>query len=725
LNAPPPFQRSRAAVSRVLHITSKELREILRDRRTLMTLGLMPLLLYPLLSLAFQRFLLQGLETRRAKEYRVGFASEEEAQLLLGTIAFGEELLRRKDPPDAKPDETRADYRVAPHLEQAIREYGLDLAIRVKPGARVTPAPDKDLELDCELMYLDGSRMGEGARDFITERLRAAGEGFLTARLRYLGVSQRAEPIEINDVAVSNPEQVGMVSLAALIPVVLILMTMTGAVYPAIDLTAGERERGTLEMLVAAPVPRLTLLFAKYLAVIVVASLTATVNLVAMSITLASSGLGHLVWGDAGISPAAVAAIFGLLLLFAAFFAAVLLTLTCFARSFKEAQAYLIPLTLFALSPGLASLIPGLRLTGWLAATPLLNVALLSRDLLQGSADPAAAALVVVSTFFWAIAALSLAARIFGSENVLYESQGSWRELFRAGPGRHDAPRLSAALFCMALMFPVSFLLANGISRVHVELETRVALMGLATAVIFAGVPWLAARWGRLGLQTTFALRAPPPLAIVGGILLGLSLWPWVHQLTLGLMHAGITSFNEETLRRAREFAERIRALPLPLVLASFALAPAVCEEWFFRGYVYRALETRLRPLYAIADSALLFGLFHLIATDALAVERLLPSTLLGLVLGWIRFRTGSLLPGVALHFCHNGSLMLLAYYEPWLKEQGWDLSDEVVWLPAMWLVFATAGSICGAVCVWEATRSKPADGEPPPGPPVGSIESQ
>ena len=67
---------------------------------------------------------------------------------------------------------------------------------------------------------------------------------------------------------------------------ILILMTVTGAVYPAIDLTAGERERGTLEMLMASPVSRLKLLLAKYAAVVVVAVLTALVNLVAMGITL-------------------------------------------------------------------------------------------------------------------------------------------------------------------------------------------------------------------------------------------------------------------------------------------------------------------------------------------------------------------------------------------------------------------------------------------------------
>src|SRR5207247_368856 len=119
----------------------------------------------------------------------------------------------------------------------------------------------------------------------------------------------------------------GTISVAAVVPFILILMTITGAVYPAIDLTAGERERGTLEVLVAAPIPRIGLLFAKYVAVVSVALLTATANLTMMTVTIAVSGLGRLLFGDAGISAGVISAVFGLLLLFAAFFSAVLLAL--------------------------------------------------------------------------------------------------------------------------------------------------------------------------------------------------------------------------------------------------------------------------------------------------------------------------------------------------------------------------------------------------------------
>ena len=127
-------------------------------------------------------------------------------------------------------------------------------------------------------------------------RLNAVNAAALDAQLKQLGVTAVLEaPTTRRAIEFTGAP---IFSLAALIPLVLVLMTVTGAVYPAIDLTAGERERGTLEMLIAAPVPRLGLLLAKYAAVLTVALLTALVNLAAMTITVHSTGLADVaVWG--------------------------------------------------------------------------------------------------------------------------------------------------------------------------------------------------------------------------------------------------------------------------------------------------------------------------------------------------------------------------------------------------------------------------------------------
>src|SRR5215510_2537339 len=141
------------------------------------------------------------------------------------------------------------------------------------------------------------------------------------------------------------------------------------------------RMSGTTEILVAAPIPRLGLLFAKYITVLTVALLTAGVNLGMMTVTLFLSGAGPLLLGESGLSVTLVLQVFGLLLLFAAFFSAVLLILTSFARSFKEAQSYLIPLMLLALFPGILGIMPGRPLSESLAVVPLLNIVLFCRAL--------------------------------------------------------------------------------------------------------------------------------------------------------------------------------------------------------------------------------------------------------------------------------------------------------------------------------------------------------
>ena len=120
---------------------------------------------------------------------------------------------------------------------------------------------------------------------------------------------------------------------------------------------------------------------------VTVALLTAVVNLAAMIATVSSIGLTTGALRRSGISLEELVEIIGLLVLFAAFFSAVLLAVTSFARSFKEAQAYLIPLMLASIAPGMLSMIPGLKLQGPLVVTPLVNIVLLARDLLQHTAS--------------------------------------------------------------------------------------------------------------------------------------------------------------------------------------------------------------------------------------------------------------------------------------------------------------------------------------------------
>ena len=478
---------------RLVRLCRKELREIVRDRRTIVTLILMPLLAYPLLSMLFHRLVFSSITERRCIVGVVDSESEQQLQKYLSTgqnILDGRkarEAARRQGPveeeqPDAT-DELQFAVLVTAEsepptadLEKALADGLIDLGVRIVPNDSRVFIPELGPPVDVELVMRDESPLGKAGAEFVEERMRAINQSYLFVQMRQMGRRGRM-PVDLQTERVAASGSA--VSLTAFVPLILILMTITGAVYPAIDLTAGERERGTLETLMAAPVPRFGLLFAKYIAVVTIAMLTATTNLVAMTATLMATGMGSLVFGPQGPTITLINQVFLLLMLFAAFFSAILLAITSFARSFKEAQSYLIPVMLITLAPGIMSLMPGLKFTAPLAVTPLLNIVLLARDLLEGNVDVQLATVAVVSTLFYAVAALSLAARIFGTDAVLYGSQATWSDLVRRPDRQREAPTVSGAMICLACIYPCYFLLANSLQRVSTaSMATRLLMTG-------------------------------------------------------------------------------------------------------------------------------------------------------------------------------------------------------------------------------------------------------
>ncbi|MBC8356785.1 MAG: CPBP family intramembrane metalloprotease [Planctomycetes bacterium] len=708
----PQFRRS-SATWRLARLCVKELREILRDRRTIVTLVFMPLLVYPLLSIAFHKFALSSLSSMSQVECVLGVESEQAGSRLGKFLQVGDAYLRASASTRSDANESPTAAQLKLDAEPKIRwMYGDDLRRGVATGeldVGVVVLEGDDLEqsagfrrqFKCQLIYREESALSKVAADYISKRLEAINAAYtrdiLHARL----------PTEIELESVSGSGGAAAFSLTTLVPLILILMTITGAVYPAIDLTAGERERGTLETLMAAPVPRLGLLIAKYVAVLTVALFTATANLVAMTATLVATGLGGAVFGTGGLTINLVAQVFGLLILFATFFSAILLAVTSFARSFKEAQAYLVPLMLLSLAPGMMSLMPELEFNGLLAVTPLVNIVLLARDIFEGDVQPTLATAAVLSTALYAFAAIGLAARIFGTDAILYGSQATWADLMRRSEERRDAATIPGAMFCLAALFPIYFLLGNLLHRLPgASIGVRLAASAVVTALLFVGVPLVAAAVQRVRFVSGFQLRLAGVVAFLGAALLGVSAWPFAHEVFLLNEFIGLGGVDPAKIESVKSLLDAWRDLSPIVILFTLAITPAVCEEFYFRGYLMGALRKSSRPSTAIIVSALLFGAFHVIATSALSTERFLPSTFMGLILGWLCYRTQSVLPGMLLHATHNGLLLMVAYYQTELQAQGWGV-EEQSHLPTTWLACAAGGVVIGLVSVLLSTRRK------------------
>lgn len=686
-------KKGRRSGSRLVRMCQKELRETLRDRRTIITLIMMPLLLYPLLSMAFNRFLISStVGTTSAAPFTIGVGSEDEGALLLSWI--GNPMSLPPDPILQASEGKLASFDVYNTMSEGITPEDALLSNTIDLAASITPGNPPQLRLTS----FNGNIASATAQRILIERLQWLRLGMAESVASEVSADYRP-PAEITVDRVGTAEKPSM--LGTIVPLVLVLMTITGAVYPAIDLTAGERERGTMEALMASPVPRFYILFSKYVAVVVVALLTAMVNLLAMFTTLWAGRLLPLLTGDEAFPWVAVLQILGLLVLFSGFFAALLLSLTSFARSFKEAQAYLIPIMLLSLAPAMLSLMPGVSLKGPLAIAPLINIVLLAREILQGTAQAAPAVVTVLSTIGYAAAALAVASKLFGSDAVSRTSGKSFGSMLRRPTRTSLYPSPQTAAMTLALLVPIYYLVSNVLIRIVPDLSiTWVLLLNAAAlALTFGLIPLVAVVLSRCKFSSTYRLTSPSPLALLGAFLIGLGAWGAAYESFVLADQLGIGGFDLDRFEKANEMVDTLGMAPAWMLVVCLALAPAIIEEFCFRGFLFSSLGKVLSPARLIITTATLFGLFHVVTGNMLLIERFVPTTLLGLILGWIAYRTGSVWAGVLMHFTHNALLFLVLKFKDQLSFLG-DASDDQRHLPITWLVVLFTVTLVGFVII-------------------------
>jgi len=768
------------ANGRLGRLCLKELRESLRDRRTLITLILMPILVYPLLSMAMQRLIVgtaSGLNADKT-EYIIGVKDEQAGSLVAS--ALGETALAirqgvrhsieirrpmltspvtkktatkatvaentggnnapQSDTADRNPEVRENASAIDPQtagfnivvaegisLQQALDEGQVDVAVLQVRSESVSLGRNGTYPAyQLELSFRDADLRSEAAMLEFRKAMELVND---TQSLQFRG----ALPPAVRMISTATGKKVdAMTSLAGILPLILILMTITGAVYPAIDLTAGERERGTMEAMIATPAPRFLLLLSKYVAVVTVAVLTALANLLACWITLSIGGLGRALLGEKGLSLLAIVQILPLLVIFAAFFSAILLAMCSFARSFKEAQAYLIPVMLVSLAPALLTLMPNIEFSTLLGIVPLVNILLLSRDIMTGSPQALPAFAAVFSTLLYAAAALVVASRLFGAESATAGSQETWSDLVRRPKRMKELPDLGDLAVYLALMFPVFFILTNLFGQIDLSIASKLWINAGILLVLFLIAPALVAQYRRLNPRSTFLLggwlgdsgpmgsgelaSGAPGVSHGAGLFRGLGvlcgvcllasgLWVIAFEVLKVLSDFGFGAISIDRTEALEEAKVQFASIPFWMIFVTSALVPALAEEFFFRGYVLSAFRNRIAPLRAVLYSALIFGLFHVINGSVLSLERFFPTTLLGLALGFVAIRTHSLWPGVLLHAIHNGLLFWLTRFSE--KELSEWFGSTNQHFPPIWILASLASVACGIGLVYFLTRQR------------------
>jgi sodium transport system permease protein len=624
-------------------VYTKELRETLRDRRTIMVMVLFPMVVYPLMSLLIAQVMASKATKTALHASRVAISA-----------------------PPAQEAIMKARLQRAP-LEFALPDHGTatDIEAGTLDALLIIDAPSGAATgtTSVSIVYDETRELSSAARDRLDKALSAA-----------LPVGCAAL-YQVRDRSIAPEAKVGGYMLSKILPLVVVIMVMLGAFYPAIDITAGERERGTLETILSSPVNRFDLMTGKVLAVSTLAAVTGMLNLISISLTMVE-GM-RLIGGSQALQIPWSRTIAALTMVVpsAFLFASVMVAIGAMARSFKEAQNLLTPIYFLCITPALIAGLGDYEMKGIALVVPGVNVTLLARAIIVGDARPLAGLVVIVSTLFYGGLALSIAARLYDSERLLYAddqrlSLGDWlrRLLFgvqprtetttetspdtspaRAAGARDLAARRQPTAGEALALFGVAYVL---LFFVFFPLQKRSLSQGLLISEWggMLGLVIVYARFTGQRMRDVLVLRRPSARALCGAALCGLSAW-----VVVGLLADWIAP-------PPQEIVESIRRQILPpggrgvlSTLFLMAITPAICEESLFRGPILRGLARQLSPMAAAVVTGVFFGLFHV------DVWRLVPTGLLGVILSLIALRSGSIFPSMLAHALNNGCLVVMA----------------------------------------------------------------
>jgi sodium transport system permease protein len=392
----------------------KELVDSLRDRRTLISMTAVPLLLMPLLTIGL------GVVSVR----QVGQAREEIPKVM---------VLGGEDSPNLRAELAKLEgvqiVAQEPDYAEEISSKQIRAAVEIPEGFDARLAAGEPMSVKI-YMYEGELKSGFGA-DRMQRFFRDLRDRAIRERLeaRHLPESL-IRPFDIKQQNVAPPEKVGGAILGGLVPYFVILLCLTGAMYPAMDLTAGEKERGTIETILCSPVSRTHLVLGKFLMVLTASVATGVLSIISMTV---SFGVGKkLLQGVANgaadtilqitMTGKAVISVFTMVLPLAVLFSAALLAIALFAKSYKEAQSYISPLMIVVVLPAVAAVLPGVELNAALALVPVLNTSLISKEIMTGTYHWKYIVLIFASSCIYAAGAIAIAVKLFQREDVLFRT---------------------------------------------------------------------------------------------------------------------------------------------------------------------------------------------------------------------------------------------------------------------------------------------------------------
>ena len=615
-------------------IFKKEIIDIIRDKKTLFMGIVLPLILYPLLMIIMTQIMTISMNSIENDDINIAFEKYPSKELIT--------LIKNYDSDGAINIVKSKNYK------KDLEKGNIDAYVDIKEKNKI----------ENYKIYINSSKENSST---VNSKLEDIFNTYKEKKVKdkieqlQLNVEETLEPVVYSTIDLAKTEEVAGLLLGQILPLILIMGVLLGAIYPAIDSMAGEKERGTLETLFTLPISNLELVMGKYMAVSLCAIVTAILNVVSILMTLIyilSTGniSGQLLSNNFNIfalsGPLFITLI--CICLFAMVVSAVSMCVCSLAKSFKDAQNYITPVMFLVLIPSYASMIPNLNLDRTTSIIPVVNISLLIKSVLSNNANLSLIALVFISNFAFVILSVILLSKLFNSEEILFGNNRNFSFLEkRSNIKKGTMPSVSDGVILYALGLVLLIYVGS-----YIQLKLKMTGIVL-TQVMIISLPLLFAYYIKSDFKKVFLLKLPKIKHLFGAACL------WFGTYLLAMVITNIIMYyfpqNQEIVEGLNNALFIKNNLLLNLLIV--AAMPAICEEIFFRGFILTSFKNNKKSYRgAIIFSGILFGLMHM---DFI---RVVPTSILGIAFAYAVCKTNSIGVSMFMHFLNNGFAVVVTH---------------------------------------------------------------
>lgn len=622
----------------IKEIFKKEILDIVRDRKSIFMMIVVPILLYPIIMVLLMGIMNSSINKMTSETITLGLSSAPNAEFV--EIVDSENAIREKE-------DTLGNI----EIKTNIKDYKSELEKGEIDAYIDNSIKDNDYKVIINSASDESGIKSDAIFDVMNKYKRKMSEREIEKH--GLNSKQILEPIKYEKVDITNSAKKAGMLLGQVIPFILIIGVLFGSIYPAIDVMAGEKERGTLETLFSLPISNMELVIGKYMAVSASAILTSLLNIISMSCTL-----GYFMKAESIYNPSMMHINYSVLggavlitvvsvILFAQVVSALAMCVCSFAKTFKEAQNYITPLMLIIMVPAYISMIPNISLSRITATIPVVNISLLIKSVISLRANIKMVSLVLIVNLIFVLISLVLLSKIFNSEDILFGEKRNFKLIqSRSSIKEGSMPGISDGFMVYVLAF---------ISLIYVSpiLNMKLGIMGnTINQFIMALIPILVAVYIKADFKKLFSIKKIK----IKDIIRAAVTW-FVGSLIMSVFVMILLKLFPDQMKVSEQLNEIIKSsggLFTQIIL--FALVPAICEETLFRGFVLSAFRDKKtfgqknekHIVFAIVVSGILFGIMHL---DFI---RIIPTSILGMVMAYNVYKSKSIFTSVGIHFFNN-----------------------------------------------------------------------